>query len=190
MTTVRALVDGAEKELELLGELHAIKGAPSEELTIQKRVTIPGAGSYWKSFTAPLYTRQVLEEAAKRSEEGWDLSAKGCLGMLARKGRKPAGYVRRQMGPHNLCVPVYSTAGASCFFWKVAGYLPAGGGYVAVAKRRVGYWVWLGIVALAAFGISYLLFRYGPDVLLATLRDLPETASAAWFRLLRKWGVL
>ena len=63
MTTVRALVDGAEKEMELLGELHAIKGAPARELNIQKRVTIPGAGAYWKSFTAPLYSRQVLEEA-------------------------------------------------------------------------------------------------------------------------------
>lgn len=92
MTTVRALVDGAEKEMELLGELHAIKGAPARELNIQKRVTIPGAGAYWKSFTAPLYSRQVLEEAAKRSEEGWDLSPKGCLGILARKGRAPAGY--------------------------------------------------------------------------------------------------
>lgn len=190
MTIIKALPDGGEQGLELLGELHAIKGAPARELNIQKRVTIPGAGAYWKSFTAPLYSRQVLEEAAKRSEEGWDLSPKGCLGILARKGRAPAGYVRRQMGPHNLCVPVYPVAGASCFFWKVAGYLPAGKGYVAVAKRRVGYWVWLAFAALVAFGASYLLFRFGPQVLMSTLRDLPETASAAWFRLLREWGVL
>lgn len=190
MTTVRALVDGAEKELELLGELHAIKGAPAAKLTIKKRVTIPGAGSYWKDFSAPLYTRQVMEEAAKRGGEHWDLTAKGCLGILARKGRKPSGYVRRQVGPHNLCLPVYPTAGASCFLWKVAGYLPAGGGYVTVAKRRVGYWVWLALAALAAFGLSYLLFRYGPGPLLATARDLPELLSARWFKLLRDWGVL
>jgi len=190
MTTIRALTDGAEKEMELLGELHAIKGAPAKGLTIKKRVTIPGAGSYWKDFSAPMYTRQVMEEAAKRSEEPWDLTSKGCLGMLARKGKKPAGYLRRQVGPHNLCVPVYSIAEESCFFWKAAGYLPAGKGYVTVVKRRVGYWVALALGALAAFGVSYLLFRYGPEVLAATLRDLPEMISGRWFKMLREWGIV
>lgn len=190
MTTIQALMDGAEKELPLLGELHAIKGAPSEDLTIRKRVTIPGAGSYWKDFSAPLYTRQVLEEAAKASGEGWDLSAGGCLGMLTAGGKKPAGYVRRQMGPHNLCVPVCSAAEISCFFWKIVGYLPAGNGYVAVARRRVGYWVWLSVAALLTFAAAYLLFRFGPDTVAATLRDLPDTLSSAWFKMLRDWGVL
>ena len=69
MTTVRALPDGAEEGLELLGELHAIKGAPAGEMRIQKRVTIPGAGSYWKDFSAPLYSRQVMAELTARGEE-------------------------------------------------------------------------------------------------------------------------
>lgn len=190
MTTIKALADGAEKELELLGELHAIKGAPAAELTIRKPVTIPGAGSFWKDFIAPLYSRRVMEEGSRRSEEPWDLSAEGCLGMLARKGKTPVGYVRRQMGMYDLCVPVYSTAKASCFFWKVVGYLPAGKGYVAVAKRRVGYWVWLAFAALLAFGAAYLLFRYDPETLANTLRDLPELLSAKWFKALRDWGIL
>lgn len=193
MTTIKALADGAEQELELLGELHAIQGAPAARLTIRKPVTIPGAGSYWKDFTAPLYSRRVMEEGAKRSEEPWDLSAKGCLGMLTgqgRKGRSPAGYVRRQMGLFNLCVPVYSAAGRSALFWKVMGYLPAGKGYVAVAKRRVGYWVWLAIAALVAFGASYLLFRYDIQTLANTLQDLPELLSNKWFKALREWGIL
>lgn len=190
MTTIRALADGAEQELELLGELHAIQGAPAAGLTIRKPVSIPGAGFYWKDFTAPLYSRRVLEEGAKRSEEPWDLSAGGCLGMLTGKGKAPAGYVRRQMGAHNLCVPVYSVAGKSGLFWKVVGYLPAGKGYVAVAKRRVGYWVWLLFAALIAFGVSYLLFRYDIQTLANTLQDLPELLSAKWFKTLREWGVL
>lgn len=193
MTTIKALADGAEKELELLGELHAIQGAPAAELTIQKPVSIPGAGFYWKAFTAPLYSRRVMEEGAKRSEEPWDLSAAGCLGMLtrkSRKGRSPAGYVRRQMGLYDLCLPVYSVAGASCFFWKVVGYLPAGKGYVAVTKRRVGYWVWLALAALVAFGASYLLFRYDIRTLANTLQDLPGLLSAKWFKTLREWGIL
>lgn len=190
MTTIKALADGAEQGLELLGELHAIQGAPAARLTIKKPVTIPGAGSYWKDFTAPLYSRRVMEEGAKRSEEPWDLSAAGCLGMLTGKGRSPAGYVRRQMGAHDLCVPVYSVAGKSGLFWKVVGYLPAGKGYVAVAKRRVGYWVWLMIAALLAFGASYLLFRYDLETLANTLRDLPELLSAKWFKTLREWGIL
>jgi len=190
MTTIRALMDGEEKEKECLGELHAIKGAPARELIIKKRVSIPGAGSYWKDFSAPLYTRQVMEEAAKRSEEPWDLSSKGCLGILVRKGKKPTGYIQRQVGPHNLCVPVYSVAEASCFRWKVAGYLPAGKGYVTVAKRRVGYWIGLAVAALAVFGVSYLLFRYGPETLAGTLRDLPGTISAQWFKMLREWGIV
>lgn len=190
MTTIRALADGAERELELLGELHAIKGAPAAELSIRKPVSVPGAGFFWKDFIAPLYSRQVMEEGSRRSEEPWDLSAGGCLGMLARKGKTPVGYVRRQMGIYNLCVPVYSAAGKSGLFWKVVGYLPAGKGYVAVAKRRVGYWVWLTLAALAAFGASYLLFRYGPQTLLNTLRDLPGLLSAKWFKALRDWGIL
>lgn len=190
MTTIRALADGAEKELELLGELHAIKGAPAAHLTIKKRVIIPGAGSFWKNFSAPLYTRRVMEEAAKRSEEPWDLSSRGCLGMLIPRGKNPAGYIRRQVGPHNLCVPVYSVAEASCFSWKVVGFLPAGKGYVTVARRRVGYWVWLTLIALAVFGVSYLLFRYGPGPLMTTLRDLPELLSSKWFKTLREWGIV
>lgn len=191
MTTIRALADGEEKELELLGELHAIKGAPAAGLTIRKPVTVPGAGFYWKDFIAPLYSRQVMEEGSRRSEAPWDLSAGGCLGMLLRKGKTaPTGYVRRQMGLHSLCVPVYSAAGKSSLFWKVVGYLPAGKGYVAVAKRRVGYWVWLAIAALIAFGAAYLLFRYDIQTLANTLRDLPGLISAKWFKALRDWGIL
>lgn len=190
MITIRALADGAEQELELLGELHAIKGAPAAELTIQKPVTIPGAGSYHKDFIAPLYSRQVMEEGSRCSEEPWDLTAKGCLGMLTRRGKTPAGYVRRQMGLYNLCVPVYSAAKASGLFWRVIGYLPAGNGYVVVAKRRIGYWVCLAIAALIAFGASYLLFRYDMETLANTLRDLPGLLSAKWFKALREWGIL
>lgn len=190
MTTIKALADGAEKELELLGELHAIKGAPAADLAIQKPVTIPGAGSYWKDFIAPLYTRQVMEEGSRCSEEPWDLTAEGCLGMLTRKGKDPAGYVHRRMGIYDLCVPVYSIAGKSTLFWKVVGYLPAGKGYVAVAKRRVGYWVWLAIAALLVFGAAYLLMRYDIQTLENTLRDLPGLISAKWFKALRDWGIL
>lgn len=190
MTTIRALADGEEKELELLGELHAIKGAPTAELTIRKPVTIPGAGSYGKDFVAPLYTRRVMEEGSKRSEEPWDLSAQGCLGMLLRKGKNPIGYVRRQLGPHNLCVPVYSVAGKSSLFWRAVGYLPAGKGYVTVAKRRVAYWIWLAIAALLAFGAAYLLLRYDIQTFGNTLRDLPELLSSKFFKALRDWGIL
>ncbi len=70
------------------------------------------------------------------------------------------------------------------------GYLPAGDGYLAVMKRRVAYWVWLGIAAAVAFAISYLLFRYGPEMLWSTIVDLPQTLSDAWFRMLREWGIL
>ena len=190
MTTIRALGDGEEKELELLGELHAIKGAPAAEFIIQKPVSIPGAGSYRKDFIAPLYTRQVMEEGSRRSEEPWDLSAQGCLGMLLKKGKGPAGYVRRQLGLFELCVPVYSVAGKSSLFWKVVGYLPAGKGYVAVAKRRVGYWVWLALAAVVVFGAAYLLFRYDVQTLENTLRDLPGLVSAKLFKALRDWGIL
>lgn len=190
MTIIRALADGEETGLELLGELHAIKGAPAAEMTIRKPVTIPGAGSYQKDFIAPLYTRRVMEEGSKRSDKPWDLSAAGCLGMLLRKGKAPVGYVRRQLGVHNLCLPVYSLAGKSSLFWRVVGYLPAGNGFVAVAKRRVGYWVLLCMAALAVFGVSYLLFRYDVQTLINTLRDLPGLISAKWFKALRDWGIL
>ena len=186
MTIIKALPDGGEQGLELLGELHAIKGAPAGEIRVQKRVTIPGAGAYWKDFRAPLYSRQVMEELIRRGEE----SCKLCLGVLATKGGQPKGYVRRQMGLHDLCVPVFPVAGLSFLAWRVAGYLPAGDGYLAVMKRRVAYWVWLGIAAAVAFAISYLLFRYGPEMLWSTIVDLPQTLSDAWFRMLREWGIL
>ena len=65
MASVKALRDGEEQGLECLGELRAVKGALAKELLIQKPVTIPGAGSYLKDFTAPLYGRGVMAELAK-----------------------------------------------------------------------------------------------------------------------------
>lgn len=190
MVRVKALMDGREESLTPLGEMHSIKGAPAEEMVLEKWVEIPGAGSYWKTFRAPLYSRQVMEELSKKGEQGWSFTPEHCIGMLTREGRSPKGYVRRRMGLHDLCVPVFPVKGLSALNWKVLGYLPAGEGYLAVMKRRVGYWVWLSIAALLAFGISYLLFRYGPEMLWATIVDLPQTLSDAWFRLLREWGVL
>ena len=70
------------------------------------------------------------------------------------------------------------------------GWLPVGEGYVTVVRRRVGYWVWLALAALAAFGVSYLFFTQGPQVLLDTLRDLPQTLSDSWYRLLHQWGLV
>ena len=186
MVTVKALMDGREAELTPLGEMRSIKGAPAGEMVLEKWVEIPGAGAYWKTFRAPIYSRQVMEELMKRGEE----SCKLCLGVLATKGGQPKGYVRRQMGLHDLCVPVFPVAGLSFLAWRVAGYLPAGDGYLAVMKRRVAYWVWLGIAAAVAFAISYLLFRYGPEMLWSTIVDLPQTLSDAWFRMLREWGIL
>lgn len=185
MITVRALKDGEEQGLEPLGEMHAIKGAPAEELRFQKRVTIPGAGSYWKEFFAPLYSSSVMEELSRR--EG---GCGPCLGVLAKKGSSPKGFIRRQLGLHSLSVPVYDQAGRSPLGWKVMGYLPAGEGYVRVVKRRVAYWVGLGITALAVFSLSYLLFRFGPQTLWNTLLELPEVISDNWYRMLHEWGVL
>ena len=163
MVTVKALMDGREAGLTPLGEMRSIKGAPAGEMVLEKWVEIPGAGAYWKTFRAPIYSRQVSG---------------------------PKGYVRRQMGLHDLCVPVFPVAGLSFLAWRVVGYLPAGDGYLAVMKRRVAYWVWLGIAAAVAFAISYLLFRYGPEMLWSTIVDLPQTLSDAWFRMLREWGIL
>lgn len=185
MITVRALKDGEEQGLAPLGEMHAVKGAPAEEMSVQKRVTIPGAGSYWKEFSAPLYSAAVMGELSRR--EG---GCGPCLGVLARSGAAPKGFIRRQLGLHELLVPVYEAMDHSPLCWKTAGYLPAGEGYVKVMKRRVAYWVWLAIAALVVFAVSYLLFRYGPHVLWNTILELPERVSAAWFRMLHDWGVL
>ena len=98
MASVKALRDGEEQGLECLGELRAVKGALAKELLIQKPVTIPGAGSYLKDFTAPLYGRGVMAELAK-GEKGCG----PCVGVLAKEKKAPKGYVRRQLGPHLLC---------------------------------------------------------------------------------------
>lgn len=190
MTTVLALADGAQDGMKLLGELHAVKGAPARELLVKKRITIPGAGAFWKTYSAPLYDSQVMAEAEKRAPEGWSFSPKSCLGMTARAGKPPKGYVRRRIRGHDLCLPVYSPSALSPLAWRVVGYLPADRGYVAVARRRVGYWVWLALAALAVFGVAYLLFLWGPEALWNTVLDLPGALSDAWYRLLRGWGVV
>ena len=183
MVTIRALPDGGERELECLGEARLLKGVPAGEMRVLKPVSIPGAGSYEKEFPAPLYRREELEVALGPSRGR-------CLGVLARRGKRPRGYLRRRLGPHELCIPVYPAGDFSPFLWKTAGYLPAGGDYAAVVRRRVGYWVWLFLAAALAFGLSYLFFTQGPEPLLATLRDLPMTLSDAWYRLLRQLGLV
>lgn len=191
MTTVKALMDGAQEGLELLGELRAIKGVPAQEMRVKKRVVIPGAGSYWKSYPAPLYDRQVMVELAKGGESPRSFSKAGCLGALASAGKSVRGYVHRRVGLHHLCVPVYDPSRISPLTWKTVGYLPVGEeGYVAVMRRRVAYWVWLAIAALLVFAFSYLFFVHGPEAVWATLTDLPQALSDAWFRLLRDWGVV
>lgn len=190
MVTVKALMDGREAGLTPLGEMRSIKGAPAGEMVLEKWVEIPGAGAYWKTFRAPIYSRQVMEELSRKGQLSWSFTPQNCIGMITRQGSGPKGYVQRQMGLHDLCVPVFPVAGLSFLAWRVAGYLPAGDGYLAVMKRRVAYWVWLGIAAAVAFVTSYLLFRYGPEMLWSTIVDLPQTLSDAWFRMLREWGIL
>lgn len=185
MASVRALRDGEEQDLEYLGELRAIKGAPAQELLIQKPVTIPGAGSYRKDFSAPLYSRQVMEALAKR-----EAGSGPCIGVLTARGKSVRGYVRRQLGPHLLCIPVYDRRGFSPLAWRTLGYLPAGKGYLKVVKRRVAFWFYLSALALLVFAVSYLCFRYGPQPLWNTLLELPETISDGWYRMLREWGVV
>lgn len=185
MASVKALRDGEEQGLECLGELRGIKGAPARELRIQKPVTIPGAGSYQKVFTAPLYSRRVMAELAK-GEGGCG----PCIGALAPKGKTLRGYVRRQLGAHLLCVPVYDRQDLSPLAWKTRGYLPAGEGYLKVVRRRVGFWIALTVLALLVFAVSYLCFRHGPQALWNTLLDLPEALSDGWYRMLREWGVV
>ena len=188
MTTVRALPDGGEQGLELLGELRAIKGAPAGEMRIQKRVTIPGAGSYWKEFSAPLYSRQVMAELSREGEGG---AFQTCLGVLAKGGScAPKGYVRRKLGIYELCVPVYPREAFNFLLWKPLGYLPAGEGYLTVAKRRIGYWIWLGIAALAVFSLAYWCFRFGPAAVMDGIAALPQTISDGWYRMLHEWGVI
>jgi hypothetical protein len=116
MASVKALRDGEEQGLECLGELRAVKGALAKELLIQKPVTIPGAGSYLKDFTAPLYGHKVMAELAK-GEKGCG----PCVGVLAKDKKAPKGYVRRQLGPHLLCIPVYDQRLFSSLAWKVLG---------------------------------------------------------------------
>ena len=186
MTTVRALPDGAEEGLELLGELHAIKGAPAGEMRIQKRVTIPGAGSYWKDFSAPLYSRQVMAELTARGEE----HCKQCLGVLTKAGKGRKGFVRRKLGVHTLCLPVSPRERFNFLFWKTVGYLPAGEGYLTVATPRVGYWIWLGLAASVTFVSAYWIFRLGLGAVTDILISLPETLSDTWFRTLHEWGVI
>ena len=186
MTIIKALPDGGEQGLELLGELHAIKGAPAGEIRVQKRVTIPGAGAYWKEFRAPLYSRQVMEELIRRGEE----SCKLCLGVLATKGGQPKGYVRRKLGLFELCLPVFPKEGFSFLTWKTLGFLPAGEGYLTVVKRRIAYWVWLGIATVLAFVLAYWSFRYGLGTVLNWFAELPQTISDTWFRTLHAWGVI
>jgi len=186
MTTVRALPDSGEQGLELLGELRAIKGAPAGEMRIQKRVTIPGAGSFWKEFPAPLYSRQVMAELARR-EEG---SRKNCLGVLTKGGSSPKGYVRRKLGNHVVCLPVYPREAFNLLFWKTLGYLPAGEGYLTVVKRRVGYWVWLGVAAVVTFCLAYCVFRYGAAAVVDGFIGLPRAISDGCLRMLHEWGVI
>lgn len=185
MAALRALRDGEEEGMVCLGEMRGVKGAPARELRIQKLITIPGAGSYRKNFSAPLYSRRVMAELAGR--EG---GCGPCIGLLGKKGPGAKGYVRRQLGAHRLCVPVYDPRELSPFSWKVAGYLPAGEGYLKVVRRRVGYWAGLAALALLVFALSYLAFRHGPEPLWNTILALPETLSDEWFRLLRDWGVV
>lgn len=189
MTTVRALPDGGEQGLELLGDLRAIKGAPAGEMRIEKRVTIPGAGSYWKEFPAPLYSRQVMAELSKREEGG---CFQTCLGVLVKKGASssPKGYVRRRLGIYELCLPVYPRESFNFLLWKPLGYLPAGEGYLTVAKPRVGYWVCLGLAALAAFCLAYWCFRFGTAAVVDGLAALPETILDNCLRVLHEWGVI
>jgi hypothetical protein len=190
MTTIWALPDGEEKDLKLLGEPHLAGGLQAGEMRVLKAVTIPGAGSFRKSYSAPIYRRRDMEELDRRTGEEWSFSRKRCRGVLARKGSRTLGYIRRRVGNHLLCIPVFDPKGFASLGWKTAGYLPVGDGWVAVARRRVGYWIWLTLAALAVFGVSYLLFTQGPQVLLATFQELPQTLSDSWYRLLRGWGLI
>lgn len=184
MTIVKALPDGGEEGLELLGELKIIKGAPSGQMTIKKRITIPGAGSYWKEFSAPLYSRQVMAELSREEGSG------ACLGVLTKKGAAPKGYIRRQLGLYTVCLPVYPRENYNFLFWKSMGYLPAGEGYLVVAKPRVGYWIWLGIAAVLTFVLAYWGFRYGFWAMVDGVIGLPKTISENWYRMLHEWGVI
>ena len=186
MTNIKALPDGGEQGLELLGELHAVKGAPAGELRVKKRVTIPGAGAYWKEFSAPLYSRQVMEELVKRGEE----NCKVCLGVLADKKDRPKGYVRRKLGLFELCLPVYAKDGFSFLTWKTLGFIPAGEGYLTVVKPRIAYWIWLAVAAVLAFTFAYCSFRFGLWTVLNWFTELPRLISDTWFRTLHEWGVI
>ena len=170
---------------QLLVTLLAVKGALAKELLIQKPVTIPGAGSYLKDFTAPLYGRGVMAELAK-GEKGCG----PCVGVLAKEKKAPKGYVRRRLGIYELCLPVYPRESFNFLLWKPLGYLPAGEGYLTVAKPRVGYWVCLGLAALAAFCLAYWCFRFGTAAVVDGLAALPETILDNCLRVLHEWGVI
>ena len=98
MVTVKALMDGREAGLTPLGEMRSIKGAPAGEMVLEKWVEIPGAGAYWKTFRAPIYSRQVMEELSRKGQLSWSFTPQNCIGMITRQGSGPKGYVRRQMG--------------------------------------------------------------------------------------------
>ena len=190
MVTVKALMDGREAELTPLGEMRSIKGAPAGEMVLEKWVEIPGAGAYWKTFRAPIYSRQVMEELSRKGQLSWSFTPQNCIGMITRQGSGPKGYVRRKLGLFELCLPVFPKEGFSFLTWKTLGFLPAGEGYLTVVKRRIAYWVWLGIAAVLAFVLAYWSFRYGLGTVLNWFAELPQTISDTWFRTLHEWGVI
>lgn len=162
MLTIWALDDDTQNNMEELGALAPLDGVKAKCICFQKKV-VTQLGAFIKSLRSPLYSTKSAREYAATHPQ-WVFDEQHCLGAVC-TGKKvkatPKGYVVRQSSIYRLALPVYNPNGFSPLAYTLAGYLATSNGYLMVLKRRVAFWVWLAVAALAVFGISYACFAHG-----------------------------
>lgn len=120
-----------------------------------------GLGRFRRKLRVPMYSFRELD-AQDAQVLGFEKCEESCLGFAADAPKKePIGYFSAVKGAFRYEVPVYDGKGFSAVGWRVCGYIGAGPGFVAVARRRTAFWIWLAVAALAVFAVSYFGFSLG-----------------------------
>lgn len=161
MLTIKALPDGCEEAMTLLGSLCPLENEPSQGISLVKKITVENIGSYRKKLHTPIYKGSVMSRLAV-TDPHCSFDPTHCAGALCPGlSIPPVGYVVRSCGAHRFCLLVYETASISSAFYSIAGYMSTEEGFVAVCKRRTPMWCFLGLCSALIFVLSYLVLQHG-----------------------------
>lgn len=182
MAQLWALQDRQEGQLQRLGEVCILKEYPHRMLRVKKRVEVPGAGRYVQRVDLPMYSPRTIRRW-RATPQGKDAPL---IGAATPDGDpRPIGFIQQRQGAHLFCLPLGEMKRYLGLGWRVQGFLACDRGCVAVLRRRVLFWVLLTLGAVAAFGLSFLLFRLGPQegfsMLWEALQELPEATEVGWY---------